>query len=217
MNVMDGSFEHSKTLAGVGAILLLLGLVPYAGWVLAIVGVVLLVIGIKDLAKYYQDENVYQNTLTGVKFYVVAVVAAAAAIVAIMIGIASATDFKFTNFTNFVPTVGFGIGVVALLAGLIVAFVFYVLAASHLKRALDTLAQKSGEASFTTAGTLLWLGAILTIVLVGLVLIFVAWIFATIGFFSMKSRQYQQFSSQQASYGYTPPSPSSPQPGIQQP
>jgi uncharacterized membrane protein len=208
---MNESFEHSKTLAGVGSILLLLGVVPYAGWVLAIVGVVLLVMGMKELSKYYQDENVYKNTLTGVKFYVVAVVAAAAAIVAIMIDIALATNFKFTNL---VPTVGFGIGVAALLAGLVVAFVFYILAASHLKRALDSLAQKSGEASFTTAGTLLWLGAILTIVLVGLVLIFVAWIFATMGFFSMKSRQYQQFTQQQMGQGYTSPSPSSPQPAV---
>jgi uncharacterized membrane protein len=207
MNMMNESFEHSKTLAGVGAILLLLGFVPYAGWVLAIVGVVLLVIGMKELSKYYQDQNVYQNTLTGVKFYVVAVVAAAAAIVAVMIGVASATDFTFKNF---VPTVGFGVGVAALLAGLVVAFVFYILAASHLKRALDSLAQKSGESSFATAGTLLWIGSILTIVLVGLVLIFVAWIFATMGFFSMKSRQYQQFTQQQTGYANTLASPSQP-------
>lgn len=207
MNMMNESFEHSKTLAGVGAILLLLGFVPYAGWVLAIVGVVLLVIGMKELSKYYQDQNVYQNTLTGVKFYVVAVVAAAAAIVAVMIGVASATDFTFKNF---VPTVGFGVGVAALLAGLVVAFVFYVLAASHLKRALDSLAQKSGESSFATAGTLLWIGSILTIVLVGLVLIFVAWIFVTMGFFSMKSRQYQQFTQQQTGYANTLASPSQP-------
>jgi uncharacterized membrane protein len=207
MNMMNESFEHSKTLAGVGAILLLLGFVPYAGWVLAIVGVVLLVIGMKELSKYYQDQNVYQNTLTGVKFYVVAVVAAAAAIVAVMIGVASATDFTFKNF---VPTVGFGVGVAALLAGLVVAFVFYILAASHLKRALDSLAQKSGETSFATAGTLLWIGSILTIVLIGLVLIFVAWIFATMGFFSMKSHQYQQFTQQQTGYANTLASPSQP-------
>ncbi len=182
-------------------------LFPTPGWVLAIVGVVLLVIGMKELSKYYQDQNVYQNTLTGVKFYVVAVVAAAAAIVAVMIGVASATDFTFKNF---VPTVGFGVGVAALLAGLVVAFVFYVLAASHLKRALDSLAQKSGESSFATAGTLLWIGSILTIVLVGLVLIFVAWIFVTMGFFSMKSRQYQQFTQQQTGYANTLASPSQP-------
>jgi predicted membrane protein len=66
----------------------------------------------------------------------------------------------------------------------------------HLRRTFNALAQKSGEASFTTAGNLLWWGAILTIILVGLVLIFVAWIFATIGFFTMKSRQYQQYTPQ---------------------
>jgi predicted membrane protein len=72
-----------------------------------------------------------------------------------------------------------------------------VLAASHLRRTFNTLAQKSGEASFTTAGILLWWGAILTIILVGLVLIVIAWIFATIGFFTMKAQQQQP---------YTPPS-----------
>ena len=212
MNMNNESFEHSKTLAGVGAILLLLGVVPYAGWVLAIVGAVLLVIGIKELSKYYQDERVYANTLTGIKFYVVAAVAAGVAVIAAMIGILSASNW---NFTNFIPTVGFGVGIAALLAGLVIAFVFYVLAASHLKRALDSLAQKSGESSFATAGTLLWLGAILTIVLVGLVLIFVAWIFATMGFFSMKSRQYQQFQQQQPGYGFTPPSSPVQQPSTQ--
>ena len=212
MNMMNESFEHSKTLAGVGAIFLLLGVVPYAGWVLAIVGVVLLAIGIKELSKYYQDEKVYENTLTGIKFYIVAAVAAGVAVVAAMIGILSASNWSFTNF---IPTVGFGVGIAALLAGLVVAFVFYVLAASHLRRALDSLAQKSGESSFATAGTLLWLGAILTIVLVGLVLIFIAWIFATMGFFSMKSRQYQQFQQQQTGLGYTPPSSSVQQPATQ--
>ena len=213
MNMLNESFEHSKTLAGVGAILLLLGLVPCAGWALALVGVVLLVIGMKELSKYYQDENVYKNTLTGVKYYVVAVVAAGAAIVALLVGIASTANFNFTNFVpaNFVPTIGFGIGVAALLAGLVVAFIFYIFAAQHLKRALDTLSRESGETSFATAGTLLWVGAILTIILVGLVLIFIAWIFATMGFFSMKSRQYQQFTQQQGS-GLT--SPTSPQPTV---
>ena len=203
-------------MAGVGAILLLLGVVPYAGWVLAIVGLVLLVVGMKELSRYYGDQNVYQNTLTGVKFYVVAVAAAAAAVVAIIVGIASVAGWDFANLTpaHFVLTATFGISIAVLLAGLVIAFVFYILAASHLKRALDTLAQKSGESSFATAGTLLWVGAILTIVLVGLILIFVAWIFATIGFFSMKSSQYQQF-QQQTGNGYTTPTTPSTQPAPQ--
>ncbi len=200
---MNVNFEYAKTLAGEGSILLLLSLVPYAGWILGIIGVVLLLRGMKELSYYYQDEQIYQNALTGVKYYIVAIVAAAVAIAAMVIGIASATGFNFTTGT-FVPTTGFGIGLAAFLGGLLIAFIFYVLATNQLRRTFKTLAQKSGEFSFTTAANLLWWGAILTIIVVGLLLIFVAWIFATIGFFTMKSRQYQQYTSQPNSNNQPP-------------
>ena len=199
---MGTSFEYSKTLCGEGSILLLLGLVPYVGWVLGIIGVILLLRGLKELANYYQDNEIYQNSLTGVKYYIIALVAAAVAITAILIGVGTATGFKFSS--HFTPTVGFGIGLVVFLGGLVIAFIFYVLAALHLRKTFNTLAQKSGEHSFATTATLLWWGSILTIVLVGLVLIFIAWIFAVIGFFSMKSQQQQPNAPQQ--YSYTPPS-----------
>jgi uncharacterized membrane protein len=199
---MNVSLEYSKTLAGEGSILLLLSLVPYAGWILGIIGVILLLRGMKELSNYYQDEEIYKNVLTGVKFYIVALVSAGVSIAAIVIGIGSATGFTFNS--NFVPTVGFGVGLLAFLAGLIIAFVFYILATLSLRKTFNTLAQKSGEASFTTAGTLLWWGAILSIVVIGLVLILVAWIFATIGFFAMKPKQMQQYNPQ--TNGFTPPS-----------
>ncbi|HMK95426.1 MAG TPA: DUF996 domain-containing protein [Candidatus Limnocylindrales bacterium] len=195
---MGTSFEYSKTLAGEGSILLILSIVPYVGWVLGIIGVILFLKGVKELANYYQDNEIYQNSLTGVKFYIIALIAAAVAITAIVIGVGSATGYKYT--AGFTPTVGFGVGVAAFFVGLIVAFIFYVLAASHLRRTFDTLAQKSGEKSFATAATLLWWGSILTIIVVGLVLIFIAWIFAVVGFFSMRSSQQQQYAPQPPGY-----------------
>ncbi len=198
---MNVNFEYSKTLAIEGSVLLLLSLIPYVGWVLGIVGVVLLLRSMKEFSNYYQDEKIYLDSLTGVKYYVIAIISAAVSIAAFTIGIWSATGFT----SAFVLTAGFGIGLVAFIAGLVLAFVFYILASSHLKRTFNTLAQKSGEASFTTAGTLLWIGSIMTIIGVGLILIFFAWIFATIGFSAMKSRQYQQYSPQPNGYGYTSP------------
>jgi uncharacterized membrane protein len=199
---MGTSFQYSKILAGEGSILLILSLVPYVGWVLGIIGIILFLKGVKELANYYQDNEIYKNSLTGVKFYIIALIAAAVAIAALMIGIGTATGFKFTS--GFTPTVGFGVGLAAFLIGIIVAFIFYVFAASHLRKTFNTLAQKSGEQSFTTAASLLWWGSILTIVFVGLLLIFIAWIFAVISFFSMKSQQQQQYVSQPP--GYTAPS-----------
>jgi uncharacterized membrane protein len=203
---MHLNFEYSKTLAGEGAILLLLSIVPYAGWILGIIGVVLLLRGMKELSNYYQDEEIYKDSLRGVKFYIIALLAAGVAVAALMIGIGTATSFTFTP--DFAPTAGFGIGLAAFLGGLVVAFAFYLLATSHLRRTFDTLAKNSGEASFTTAGTLLRWGAILTIVLVGLILIFIAWIFATIGFFTMKSKQFQQYPPQTSENCISHPPPS---------
>lgn len=199
---MNTSFEYGKTLAGEGSILLILSLVPYVGWVLGIIGVILLLKGIKGLSDYYQDDEIYKNSLTGVKFYVIALVAVAVAISSLIIG-ASITNFAgFRGFGSFggFGNVSFAIGITTFIVGLILAFVFYILAASYLRKSLDILAKNSGEHSFATAATLLWVGAILTIVLVGLLLIFIAWIFAVIGFFSMRSQQQQPSASQQYIY-----------------
>ncbi|HLN88887.1 MAG TPA: DUF996 domain-containing protein [Candidatus Binatia bacterium] len=203
---MNVNFQYSKTLAGEGAILLLLGLVPTVGWVLGIVGIVLLLKAMKELSYYYQDESIYRNTWTGLKYYIVALIAAA---VAISVGVVSFASMGL--FSGAAPsfTLGFVGGVVAILAGLIIAFVFYLLAAIHLKKVFETMAQKTGESSFITAGTLLLVGAALTIIGVGLILILIAWIFATIGFFSMKPKDYQPYTN---GYGYTQ-SPTQPQTG----
>jgi uncharacterized membrane protein len=199
MNVVN--FESSKTQAGVGALLLLLSVVPYAGWVLGIVGIVLLIKSMKDFSSYYGDQSIYQNAWAGIKYYIVALIAASVAVTAIVLGALSIAPLYVTGFPF--PT-GFTVGLVVFFAGLVTGFIFYVLAATHLRTAFNTLAAKSGDQSFATAGTLLLIGSVLTIVVIGLVLIFVAWIFATIGFFGMKNPQFQQYTPQQP-YGYTPP------------
>ncbi len=82
---------------------------------------------------------------------------------------------------------GIGLGLISLLLLVVIVFIFYVLAAMQLQKAFNNLAQKTGEHIFETAGMLLFIGAILTIVFfIGLILIFIAWIIATIAFFSIK-------------------------------
>jgi uncharacterized membrane protein len=199
---MNSNFENNKTLAGVGSILLLLSFLPYAGWVLGIVGIVLLIKSIKEFANYYGDQSIYQNTWTGIKYYILAIIAVAIAVTVFLIGLFSVATFPFTSV--FALTAGLGVGIIAPIAGLVIAFVFYVLAATYLKKNLEVLAEKTGDATLAIAGTLLLIGAILTIIGVGLLVIFVSWIFATIGFFSMKNRQFQQYNQTQP-YNYTPP------------
>jgi len=189
------SLESSKNLAGIGAILLFLSFIPLVG----IIGLILMFIGVKGLSEYYKEPGIYQDALKGLIFGIVGLVVTAVGVIfAFVIGI----------FT-------FGIGtLLVILALLVIDFVFYLLMAMNFKRAFSLLAQRTGEHSFETAGTLLlwgasllaqrtgehsfetagtlllW-GAILTIIGVGLILIFIAWIFATIGFFGINGPEQQ--------------------------
>jgi len=139
----------------------------------------------KELANYYKEPSIYQNALLGVVFGIIALIAIAAAVPIVAI------SGLFSIFA-------LGFGLLALLLVLVIVFVFYLIAALYFRRAFNALAQKSGEHMFETAGLLLWIGAILTIVFfIGLVLILVAWILATIAFFSIKVPSQ--------TYAYTPP------------
>ena len=204
---MNVNFEYSKTLACEGSILMWLFFIPYVGAILAIIGLILLMRSLKEFSGYYQDEKIYSQALTGIKYYAVAIVAVAVAIGAIVAGAWSATQGFMPDAFQF--TAALGVGIIALLAGFIVAFIFFILAATHLRTTFNSLADHSGENTFRTAGSLLWWGSILTIVFgLGLLLILVAWILATIGFFTMKPRQYQQYNAQQNNYTAPPTQPS---------
>jgi uncharacterized membrane protein len=198
------SIESSKTMAIVGSILLIIGgvsfVTPYIG-VLSLIGVILLLMAFKGFSQYYQDSSMYDNALKGFIYYIIAAIA-----LAVSFGLFWASIASF--FT--IVLIGLGIvGIIGFIVALVVGFIFYVMAAKRLRTALNSLSQKTGEKSFETAGTLLFWGALLTIVVVGLILIFFAWIFATIGFFSMKTPGQNYAPPQQQPYGYTPPPPTS--------
>ena len=173
------SAEPGKSLAGIGALLMVIGtFVPFLG----IVGLILMMIGMKNLSEYYKDQSIFQNALYALIFGIVGIAALAFIIVGLVFG-GSLLGISFG------PAGGISGGLIGFLAGiviaLVVAFVFYILLAVYFRRAFDSLADKTGVGMFRTAGLLLFIGAILTIIVVGLLLIFVAWILATVAFFSI--------------------------------
>jgi uncharacterized membrane protein len=199
---MNVNFEYSKTLALEATILIILAPIPYVGWVLGIIGIILLLRAMKEFSNYYEDKSIYDNTLTGLKYYVVVIIALA---VAGAFGVIAGFSASGIAPTELLHVGGFVISLICSIAALLVAWAFSVVAASHLRKTFDSLAVHSGEASFTTAATMLWWGAILTIIAVGLILMFVAWIFVVVGFFTIKSKQFQQYGQPQNGYSTTPP------------
>jgi len=181
--------ESSKNLAAIGAILLFLSFIPVVG----IIGIILVLVGMKGLAEHYKDDSIYRNAIRGVIFGVIGIIAMSVGLVAVF--------FASMVSTVIVGPVGVIGGILSLILILVVAFVFYLFMAMYFKRSFDSLSERSGEQLFHTAGTLLLWGAVLTIIGIGLILIFLAWIIATIGFFSIKVPQ---------SYSYVPPQTAAP-------
>jgi uncharacterized membrane protein len=170
------SLENSKILAGIGTLLLVFMAIPIVG----ILGIILLVIGLKGLSEHYKDDNIYRSAIWGVIYGVIGIVALSAGVFGSVLS---------SMFSSIAAGSGIGaiFGLVAFLLILVIAFIFFLLMAMKFRRCFNVVADRSGEQLFRTAGSLLFIGAILTIILVGVVLIFIAWIIATIAFFSLRS------------------------------
>jgi uncharacterized membrane protein len=160
------SLESSKTLGGVGAILLA---IPF----LNLIGIILVLIALKGMADSYNDDDIFKNALYGFIFGVVSVVAFVAFILMLVFGFATVSPVV-------APLAGLGLVIITV----IVLYVFSLIAAIFYKKSFDTLAEKSGEQMFNTAGLILLIGAAIPII--GKILEFIAWILAAVGFFNIK-------------------------------
>ena len=155
-----------------------------------IVGIILFLIGMKGLSEHYKDERMYKGLVTAAIYLIIGVILT-------WVGIATIWLFFI------------GIPI------LVVAFIFELLAAKHVKNALRALSERSGEHLFETAGTLIWIGAILAIIGIGFFLMWVGFVIAAIGFFTLKETPSGASSTYQApppAYGYTPPPTTQPPP-----
>ncbi|MHA2231229.1 MAG: DUF996 domain-containing protein [Candidatus Hodarchaeales archaeon] len=197
------TFESSKNLSAIGSLLIVIGLmgsvVPYAG-ILSVVGIILLLIGLKGLSGFYQEEGIFNNALYAMITAIVGVVAAGASLVITAVSVFATigidindpnawatlgTDIgnyfsDFANFSELMTIIG---GVVI---ALLVIFIAAIISMYFYRKSLNQLSSKSGIGLFGTAGLLMLIGAVLTIVAIGLLLIWIGFIIATVAFFKMK-------------------------------
>jgi len=206
--------ETSKNLGGVGAILLVIGFVGIIGTgysgILNLIGLVLVLIAMKGLSDYYKDAGIFNNTLYGFVTSIIAVVAFVAVIVATLLEtIANLGIADWTNTTEWAAAFQANLSDMSafftLIGGIILAFValfiLLVIAAIFYRKSLNILSSKSGVGMFSTAGLVLLIGAVLTIILVGIIIIWIAIILLAVAFFSIKP------ATTQATPSTSPPPP----------
>ena len=200
------AFETSKNLSAIGSLFIAIGFigsaVPYLG-VLSLVGIILLLIGLKGLAGYYKEQGIFNNAFYSMITAIVGVVAAFATVVVSAVSVLATmgiTINDLTDWTNLGNDLGdyfsdFGniaeiwtiIG--GFILALVVLFVFAIISMYFFRKSLNQLSSKTGIALFGTAELLMIVGAVLTIVAIGLLVIWIGFIIATIAFFKMSKSE----------------------------
>jgi uncharacterized membrane protein len=206
------TFESSKILGGVGAILLFISVAlfrqPLLLGVIALVGFILVLVALHDLAGYYKENGIFDSALYGFIAAIVGVVAAASAAIYVIFYTSTLTDFlhkiypswngSWSSLSGLPPPSPSSItpSIVAPVLGamfsvLAILWIFLVISAFLNRRSLNMLSAKANVGLFSTAGLLLLIGAVLTIVVIGLVLMWIAVLLIAIAFFQMKPQPEQ--------------------------
>jgi len=198
------TLESSKTLGGIGALLMVIG--PFIGaysGVLGLIGLILVLIALKGLSDHYNEAGIFNNALYGVIMAIIGgaigvtviVVAAVDFLTAVGLDISAAwSDPAVWSSINWEQAVTWDIlwpHIAAIIGGLVVLFVFVVVAAVFLRRSFTSLSAKTGVNRFSTVGLLTLIGAVLTIIVVGFILLWVAQILLVVAFFSIKTQSAQ--------------------------
>ena len=151
--------------------------------ILTFIGIILFVVAMHRLSQYYNEPGIFKNVLYGFILNVVGGIAVIAIyFVLILTGSIPRTGTALTGTTLTQFIVGF-------LAVVVIALVLGIISAVLYMRAFNMLAEKSGRGSFKTVGLLYLLGIVLTIVLIGPLLSWIAWIYAAIAFNSLKPKE----------------------------
>jgi uncharacterized membrane protein len=197
------TFESSKYLSAVGALLMVIGffggMVPYAG-ILSLLGIILLLIGIKGLANFYNEQGIFNNALYSIIIAIVGVVvsvgamaiSAVSALADLGIDLAALEDWAnlgpdlgavFTDISDFGAIITL---ISAVIVGVIILFIVLIISMYFSRKSMNQLSEKSGIGLFGTAGLLMLIGGVLSIVIVGFIIIWIGLILATVAFFQMK-------------------------------
>lgn len=200
------TLQSNKTLGGVGALLMVISPFLVSGFTLlgGLVGLILVLIAVKGLSEHYKEASIFNNSLYGVILSIVGGVVFVAALFVTalsfftnVLGIELSTAFSdptaFSNidWTEAIVFDNLMAHVAALVGSLAILFIFVAVAAIYYRKSLTTLAEKTGVGRFGTAGLLLLVGAVLTIIAIGFLLIWVALILLTVAFFQIRAEPPQ--------------------------
>ncbi len=182
------NLSNAKVFGGIGALLSLIGpFIPVAGSVVFIVGLVLIFLGIKNIADETKNKSIFDNYL----YYFILNIIAIVAVVAIMFASLGSIDIlnigeqaqNITDLTTFWET--FGGLVTGCILAWFVGWIFMIIAALFLRKSYNSITEHTKVDLFKTTALINLIGAITLIIIIGGLIILVAKIIEIVAFFSL--------------------------------
>ncbi|MCU0850415.1 MAG: DUF996 domain-containing protein [Candidatus Thermoplasmatota archaeon] len=180
---------QAKILGGIGALLSLLTVVPSVGFIIGLVGLILVFIAVKYIAEETKDHAIFQNYLMNFIFNIIAI----GAVIGIMImafGISGGMSWvnamqgkDFTDFSSFWDT--FGSMIVGCALALLVAWIMLLIGALYLRKSYNSIADHTKVDLFKTTGLVNLIGAATLIIVIGIFIILIARILEIVSYFSL--------------------------------
>ena len=178
-----GTIAQAKTYGGIGSILALLSFIPTVGWILAIIGFVLTVVAIKYISDSVNDPSIFRNAIIAYVIAIVGIIAVGLILVAYIFGLMGLGAIAGGAAG---AAAGLGIGAITSIIGaLALIWILLILSAYFVRKAYNSISARLNVGMFRTAALVYFIGAILTIILVGFVVLLVAQILLIIAYFSI--------------------------------
>jgi uncharacterized membrane protein len=175
---------QAKTLGGVGALLALIGGFAGApGGIVSIIGFILVLFAVKYVADILGDQKIFNNMIIAVVLIIIGFVALIAIVLNAVYSYIGFGSFSFMHVTT--PPANLVALITEIIIGLVVAWVFFLIASIFLKRSYDTIGARLNVGMFHTTGLLYLIGAATAIIFVGFIIIFIAEILQIVAFFSI--------------------------------
>ena len=190
------SLSQAKTLGGVGGILIFLPGLSLIGWIL-------ILLATKEISESVQDKTIFDDAL----------LAGITAVIGAIVFAVFAFGFLFTTPR---PVVGFFFPFSSFVVVLIAFWIFAIISAIFLKRSYEKISQRLNIGAFASAGLFYLVGAVLTIVLVGFLILLIALIFQVVAYFSIQDRPPVPGVSQPTPQAFAPPLPTTQPSTVQQ-
>jgi uncharacterized membrane protein len=206
---MKMNLKSSKTIGGIGAILMVISVLPYISQlgIIGFIGAILVLVALYGLARSYNESGIFSNALYGILAGIVGVVLAV--VIGIAVVLPNITDFllkvypswngdwqTLSSLSGMVPNtsnISFGDIIPFITAAILVIatlWVFGIIATFLVRRSLVQLAARTNVGLFSTAGTVLLVGAVLIILFgLGLLLMWIGVLLLAIAFFRIRTQE----------------------------